>query len=31
MIKRILKKLFRTRSKSYKEYHITNIIYGCVD
>lgn len=31
MIKRLLKKLFRTRSKSYKEYHITNIAFGCVE
>ena len=30
-MKRLFLKLFRTRSKKYKEYHITNIIYGCVD
>ncbi len=27
---RLLKRLFTKRSKSYKEYHITNITFGCV-
>ncbi|ADR35409.1 hypothetical protein Sulku_2760 (plasmid) [Sulfuricurvum kujiense DSM 16994] len=31
MIKRLFKKLFGSRSKHYKEYHITNLAFGCIE
>ncbi len=30
-MRRLFQKLFRTRSKKYKEYHITNIAFGCIE
>lgn len=30
-MKRLFKKLFGIRSKKHKEYHITNLAFGCIE